>query len=41
MHGDVILRRLGDGHCLHGSCLGRRLSRVAIRLEGDGILLVD
>ncbi len=38
-HGALF--RIDDGHCLHGPCLGRGLSRVAIRLEGDSILLVD
>ena len=38
-HGALF--RIDDGHCLHGPCLGRSLSRVAIRLEGDSILLVD
>ena len=38
-HGALF--RINDGHCLHGPCVGRSLSAVAIRLEGDKILLLD
>ena len=32
---------IDTGHCVHGPCVGRSLSPVAIRLENDRILLVD
>ena len=33
--------RIDDGHCVHGPCLGKSLVPVAIRLDGDDIVLVD
>ncbi len=33
--------RMDDGHCIHGPCIGKSLVCVAIRLQGDDILLVD
>ncbi len=38
-HGALF--RMDDGLCVHGPRAGRNLSTVAIRLEGDSILLVD
>ena len=37
-HGALF--RVGDGHCIHGPCAGKSLVSVAIRLEGDDIVLV-
>ena len=33
--------RMGDGHCIHGPCIGKALVAVAVRLEGENIVLVD
>ena len=38
-HGALF--RVVDGHCIHGPCTGKSLVSVAIRLEGDDIVLVD
>ncbi len=38
-HGALF--RLGDGYCIHGPCAGKSLVSVAIRLEGDDIVVVD
>ncbi len=38
-HGALF--RVGDGFCIHGPCAGKSLVSVAIRLQGDDILLVD
>ncbi len=38
-HGALF--RVHDGHCVHGPCVGKSLVPVAIRLEGDDIVLVD
>ena len=33
--------RMGDGHCIFGPCIGKALVAVAIRLDGENIVLVD
>ncbi len=38
-HGAMF--RVRDGYCVHGHCAVKSLVSVAIRLEGDAILLVD
>ena len=38
-HGALF--RMHDGYCVHGPCVGKSLVSVAIRLQGDDILLVD
>ena len=38
-HGALF--RMDDGYCIHGPCIGRSLTPVAIRLQGGEILLVD
>ena len=37
-HGALF--RIADGHCIHGPCIGKSLVAVAIRLEGENIVLV-
>jgi nitrite reductase/ring-hydroxylating ferredoxin subunit len=38
-HGALF--RVEDGHCLSGPCEGKRLTAIAIRVEGGEILLDD
>ena len=38
-HGALF--RIDDGHCFQGPCVGKSLVAVAIKIEGENIVLVD
>ena len=38
-HGALF--RIDDGHCFQGPCVGKSLIPVAIKIEGENIVLVD
>ncbi len=38
-HGALF--RIGDGHCIHGPCVGARLESVRIAVTGNAIVLAD